>query len=52
VFSRRGLHSRDDGGFGSGDVERTLGESPEFEPAVTEDERADVRETLEEIKPY
>ncbi len=28
------------------------GESPEFEPAVTEDERADVRETLEEIKPY
>jgi hypothetical protein len=23
-----------------------------FEPAVDDDERADVRETLEEIKPY
>ena len=28
------------------------GESPTFQPAVTDDERADVRETLEEIKPY
>jgi acetoin utilization deacetylase AcuC-like enzyme len=28
------------------------GEAPEFAPAVSEDERADVRETLEEIKPY
>jgi acetoin utilization deacetylase AcuC-like enzyme len=28
------------------------GELPEFAPAVTADERADVREALEEIKPY
>jgi acetoin utilization deacetylase AcuC-like enzyme len=28
------------------------GESPAFAPKVTPDERADVRETLEEIKPY
>jgi acetoin utilization deacetylase AcuC-like enzyme len=28
------------------------GEAPAFEPDVTADERADVRETLEEIKPY
>ncbi len=28
------------------------GELPEFEPVVTADERADVREALEEIKPY
>jgi acetoin utilization deacetylase AcuC-like enzyme len=29
-----------------------LGEVPPFAPAVSADERADVRETLEEIKPY
>ncbi|MCE5253958.1 MAG: histone deacetylase [Actinomycetia bacterium] len=29
-----------------------MGESPSFEPAVLPDERADVREALEEIKPY
>jgi acetoin utilization deacetylase AcuC-like enzyme len=28
------------------------GEMPVFDPAVTADERADVRETLEEVKPY
>ncbi len=28
------------------------GEAPAFEPVITADERADVRETLEEIKPY
>lgn len=28
------------------------GEAPEFEPTVSPDERADVREALEEIKPY
>jgi acetoin utilization deacetylase AcuC-like enzyme len=28
------------------------GELPEFSPAVTVDERADVREALEEVKPY
>ena len=28
------------------------GEEPEFQPSVSADERADVRETLEEIKPY
>lgn len=29
-----------------------LGDMPSFEPRVTPDERADVRETLEELKPY
>jgi len=28
------------------------GEAPEFEPKISPDERADVREALEEIKPY
>jgi acetoin utilization deacetylase AcuC-like enzyme len=28
------------------------GDAPEFQPSVSADERADVRETLEEIKPY
>jgi hypothetical protein len=28
------------------------GESPEFAPAVSADERADVREALEEAKPF
>jgi hypothetical protein len=28
------------------------GDMPEFAPAVNADERADVREALEEVKPY
>ena len=28
------------------------GEMPEFAPAVSADEKADVREALEEVKPY
>ncbi len=33
-------------------VRGLAGDMPEFSPAVTADERADVREALEEIKPY
>jgi acetoin utilization deacetylase AcuC-like enzyme len=33
-------------------VKGMIGDLPEFSPAVSADERADVRETLEEIKPY
>jgi acetoin utilization deacetylase AcuC-like enzyme len=33
-------------------VKGLKGEAPEFQPSVSADERADVRETLEEIKPY
>jgi acetoin utilization deacetylase AcuC-like enzyme len=40
----------------SGSVVATIkglgGESPEFAPAVSPDERADVREALEEVKPF
>jgi acetoin utilization deacetylase AcuC-like enzyme len=33
-------------------LEGLSGDAPSFTPAVTADERADVRETVEEIKPY
>ncbi len=33
-------------------IKGLLGESPPFMPAISDDERADVRETLETLKPY